>query len=151
MRFASGGSHRGRRGRFAKSLFVLLVFFGLVATTNVISLPSAGELSRTVLAGGNGQQLVFIDTIGDVYSICVSGYNNNGAWVSNYCWSTPNKGRNNPPTSSPYWVGIISIDERWLTGSVFRHQSPVGSIPTSQSPAYWCFDDWEGGQGYACN
>jgi hypothetical protein len=151
MRFARSGSHRRGLGWFCKSLLVLLVFLGLVTATNVVSLPSAGELPRTVLAGGNGQQLVFIDTLGDVYSICVSGYNNNGAWVSNYCWNTPNKGRNNPPPSSPHWVGIISINERWLTGSTYRREYPVGSIPRSQSQAYWCLDDYEGGQGYACN
>jgi hypothetical protein len=148
MRAMTFGSRA--RLRVRKMAVIFLATLGLTAAVSLAPLPSARPV-QTALAGSNGQQLVFTDAIGDVYSICIAGTNDLGESFSNYCWSTPNLGRNNPPSGSPYWVGIITITQRWFTGNAFRIARDVGPIPRSQSYTYWCYDDYVGGSGEGCN
>ena len=101
MRFTHRTSRRRFRSRLRKSALLLPTLLVLAAAISVAPLPRADMPFQNALAGSNGQQLVFYDNIGDVYSICVDGHNQYGTYVFNQCWGTPNLGRNDPPPGSP--------------------------------------------------
>lgn len=137
--------------RATKAIAVVALALSLLMLKTAASHSNPDAPFQTVRAGSNGQQLVFYDNIGDVYSICVDGHNQNGTYVTNACWGTPNFGRNDPPPGSPHWVGPISIYQNWLTGNTFRGAFEGVHVPRSQALNYWCYDDYNGGGGFGCN
>lgn len=113
------------------------------------SLILGGGRPITALAGSNGQQLDFIDHIG-IYSICLSGTNQNGVHIpqpghNKPCFTTPNYGSND--INGWWWVGALAMDTYDGAG---RYAGTYGTtVPRSQSPNYWCFND-QNGSAYGC-
>ncbi|MFC0597805.1 hypothetical protein [Streptomyces palmae] len=81
-------------------------------------------------AGSNGNQIRFYDNDGTVYSVWVSGYNQNGQWVSN-CFGTPHSTTN---LDGWWWSGYVHID-------AYHNSSCSGSWPDAGSNNVWINPD----------
>lgn len=99
--------------------------------------------AQPVGAGNSGEQLEFIDQLGTVSTVCVSGYNQDYVWAY-HCFSTP---FTTNMLSGYWWQGQIKMD-LYDSGGF-----SIGSQGTWVSPVpyhdWWCYNDATGSSG-AC-
>jgi hypothetical protein len=106
------------------------------------TLVALGGLSLLVpvgaLAGSNGQELEFYDTIGYAYTVAVNGDNQSGQYVS-HAFSTPYQDNY---FSGWWWKGYLALDEYGASNNYLGEEWTV--VPTSESSNWWCFEDFHG-------
>ncbi|MFI0942493.1 hypothetical protein [Streptomyces sp. NPDC021020] len=117
----------------------------IASTAATLGLVGAAVVSSagTASAASNGQQILFRDSIANIYSIYVYGSNQNGQWVG-HCFPTP---ATDNYLSGWWWKGTVQI--YFLTGS--SHNNCNGSdfslysgasVPTYQANSdYYTIDD----------
>lgn len=78
----------------------------IATSAAAVAMAAAGAvgIATPAHAGGNGQQLVFVDKYSNAWSIYVYGYNQNGAWTQG-CFNTPEK---ETVLSGYWWKGSVS-------------------------------------------
>ncbi|MEU8620199.1 hypothetical protein [Streptomyces sp. NPDC048623] len=110
---------------------------GALATATALTALTAAP----AFAGTNGQQIAFNDRQGTVYSVQISGQNQNGDWTV-HCFNTPST---NNYLSGWWWKGtthiVANTDGNCGADGGVEKANFYTDVPFSQSGDWWWVSD----------
>ncbi|MGA5069065.1 hypothetical protein ACPB9E_35740 [Streptomyces exfoliatus] len=105
---------------------------GHAAAVSALAAAGVVGFSGSATAGTNGQQLVFHDGLGSVYSIKVWGSNQNGQYVE-HCFNTP---ATDTYLAGWWWKGYVGLEGFSGTGCGGQQivvRPSLGPVPEQQA------------------